>query len=290
MSVIIGYYGTNGSAIAGDKRNILFRGSEGNREKLESLLYEGKLKNDEELKEKALEYGVNVHITDAQDKVKKLDGCLMGEVKTISNQSKRKRMYLSKNSCALVKIIDDKITEKELKKGSGIIIFGNKHLKSLVQVELQKNVNIIKSGDILKIEKLFKNILSNIDAPSSSSDVDSYSNFNYVNLEKIIAKELDELVDYRNDLKNQIIKVQKLMLIEKKIATQGEIGHIKNGKLKLYDEYLAIDRICENPTLYYEIDILGDVKDGDIILIDDNNLKVKNKDVIISVDKIICNK
>ncbi|MBP2172713.1 DUF2121 domain-containing protein [Methanococcus voltae] len=290
MSVIIGYYGNNGSAIAGDKRNILFRGSEENREKLESLLYEGKLKNDEELKEKALEYDVNVHITDAQDKVKKLDGCLMGEVKIISNQSKRKRMYLSKNSCALVKIIDDKITEKELKKGSGIIIFGNKHLKSLVQVELQKNVNIIKSGDILKIEKLFKNILSNIDAPSSSNDIDSYSNFNYVNLEKVIMKDLDKLVDYRNDLKNQIIKVQKLMLIEKKIATQGEIGYIENGKLKLYDKYLAIDRICENPTLYYQIDISGDVKDGDIIIIDDNNLKVKNKDVIVSVDKIICNK
>ncbi|MCS3901699.1 DUF2121 domain-containing protein [Methanococcus voltae] len=290
MSVIIGYYGNNGSAIAGDKRNILFRGSEANREKLESLLYNGKLKNDKELKEKAEEYDVKVHITDSQDKIKKLDGCLMGEVKTISNQSKRKRMYLSKNNCALVEIIDDDMTKKEIKKGSGIIIFGNKHLKQLVQAELQKNVNIVKSGDILKIEKLFKDILSNIDTPSSSNDVDSYSNFKYENLEKVISQELSNLVDYRNGLKNQIIKVQKLMLIEKKIATKGEIGYVNEGKLKLYDKYLAIDRICENPNLYYEIDITGDVKEGDIILIDENNLKVKNKDVIVSVNKIICNR
>ena len=87
-----------------------------------------------------------------------------------------------------------------------------------------------------------------------------------------------------------MIDFKRVMTVADKIENNGEVGIIKDGKLLLDDEHLAIDKICPNPKQFKEIDIEGDVKEGDIIVIEDGTLKVKGKDAILKTNYIICRK
>ena len=84
--------------------------------------------------------------------------------------------------------------------------------------------------------------------------------------------------------------MQKVMMIAEKIAKIGDVGTIKNGNLVLYDEFLAIDKVCPEPAIYSEIGIKGEFSEGDIITIDNESLKVKRTGNPVVVEKIICRK
>ena len=291
MSVIIGYYGKNGAVIAGDRRNLLFNGIESNREKLEELLYSGKIRTDEELMKKASEFDVNVYINDSEEKVRSLGTLLCGEVKSIGKDSKRRRMYLSREKCAVIDIENDRITNKSVKTGSGIVVFGNKYIKNLVESEIKKYIKNILKMSAEEIKNLFVKILENTENATLSGNfeyhfVETYEN----NFEKVIEDDLNELFDYRKELSIKMIEMQKVMMIADKIVKIGDVGKIENGSLVLYDEFLAIDRICPEPTLYCEIGITGEFIEGDVITIDSESLKVKRTGNPVVVEKIICRK
>ncbi|MBW9221353.1 DUF2121 domain-containing protein [Methanothermococcus sp. SCGC AD-155-M21] len=292
MSVIIGYYGNNGAVIAGDKRNIIFRGDPKKREDLEKSLYSGKIKNDEDLKEKAKELGIKIYIEDERTKIKKINNVLIGEVKSIGLNSQRRRMYLTKGKCAIVDILNDEITKKSLKEGMGLIIFGNKYLKEIVQKELKKYMYDFGRMNIEEVKNILEEVLRKCDGPTLSEEFDIiYIDKREDDLEKVIEQDIKELMEYREELRQKMIDFKRVMTVADKIENNGEVGIIKDGKLLLDDEHLAIDKICPNPKQFKEIDIEGDVNEGDIIVIEDGTLKIKNRDNIpIKTNYIICKK
>ncbi len=291
MSIVLGYYGNNGALIVGDRRNIMFRGNLEKRKELEKELYSGRIKSDDELMKMAEELGIKIYIEDEREKVRKIDDVLVGEVKSIGADSQRRRMYLTKGRCVIIDILNDTITKKSSKNGSGIILFGNKYLKDIVQEELKKHMYNFGNMNIEDVKDTIVNIIKKCDGPTLSDELDVvYTNRKSFNIDKIIEKDLNDLKEYRNELRNKMIDFKKVMTIADKIENNGEVGTIRDGRLVLDDNHLAIDKVCPNPTLYTEIEIEGDVEDGDIIVIEDGTLKVKGKDIPVSVDKIICKK
>ncbi len=291
MSIVLGYYGNNGALIVGDRRNIMFRGNLEKRKELEKELYSGRIKSDDELMKMAEELGIKIYIEDEREKVRKIDDVLVGEVKSIGADSQRRRMYLTKGRCVIIDILNDTITKKSSKNGSGIILFGNKYLKDIVQEELKKHMYNFGNMNIEDVKDTIVNIIKKCDGPTLSDELDVvYTNRKSFNIDKIIEKDLNDLKEYRNELRNKMIDFKKVMTIADKIENNGEVGTIRDGRLVLDDNHLAIDKVCPNPTIYTEIEIEGDVEDGDIIVIEDGTLKVKGKDIPVSVDKIICKK
>ena len=292
MSIVVGYYGNNGAVIGGDKRNIIFRGDPKKREELEKKLYSGEIKDEEELKRIAEELGVKVYIEDERVKVKKIDNTLVGEVRSIGADSRRRRMYLTKGMCAIVDILNDDIVNKSIKKGSGIIIFGNKHLKEMVSKELKKYMYDFNRMSIEEVKEVIEDILRKCcGGPTSSKDFDIlYTDKREKDLEKVIEKDLEELRRYREELRQKMIDFGKVMAIVDKIENNGEVGVIKNGKLVLNEDHLAIDKICPNPKIFKEIEVEGDFEEGDIVVIENGTMKVKGKDAILKTNYIICRK
>ena len=292
MSIIIGYYGHNGAVIGGDRRNIIFRGDPKKREELERKLYSGEIRDEEELKRVAEELGVKVYIEDERVKVKKINNTLVGEVRSIGADSRRRRMYLTKGMCAIVDILNDDIVNKSVKKGSGIIIFGNKHLKEIASRELKKYMYDFNRMSIEEVKKVIEDVLRKCcGGPTSSKDFDIlYTDKRERDLEKVIKEDLEELRRYRQELRQKMEDFQKVMAIVNKIETNGEVGVIKDGKLVLNEDHLAIDKICPNPRQFKEIEVEGDFEEGDIVVIENGALKVKGKDVVLKTNYIICKK
>ncbi|HIP84316.1 MAG TPA: DUF2121 domain-containing protein [Methanothermococcus okinawensis] len=292
MSIIIGYYGNNGAVIGGDRRNIIFRGDPKKREELERRLYSGEIKDEEELKRVAEELGVKVYIEDERIKVKRINNTLVGEVRSIGADSRRRRMYLTKGIGAIVDIINDDIVNKSVKRGSGIIIFGNKHLKEIASKELKKYMYNFNRMSIEEVKKVIEDVLRRCcKGPTSSRDFDVlYIDRREEDLEKVIERDLEELKRYREELRQKMIDFKKVMAIVNKIENRGEVGVIKDGKLVLNGDHLAIDKVCPNPKQFKEIEVEGDFEEGDTVVIEDGTLKVKGKDVELKTKYIICRK
>ncbi|HID47932.1 MAG TPA: DUF2121 domain-containing protein [Methanococcaceae archaeon] len=292
MSIIIGYYGNNGAVIGGDRRNIIFRGDPKKREELERRLYSGEIKDEEELKRVAEELGVKVYIEDDRIKVKRINNTLVGEVRSIGADSRRRRMYLTKGIGAIVDIINDDIVNKSVKRGSGIIIFGNKHLKEIASKELKKYMYNFNRMSIEEVKKVIEDVLRRCcKGPTSSRDFDVlYIDRREEDLEKVIERDLEELKRYREELRQKMIDFKKVMAIVNKIENRGEVGVIKDGKLVLNGDHLAIDKVCPNPKQFKEIEVEGDFEEGDTVVIEDGTLKVKGKDVELKTKYIICRK
>ncbi|AEF97011.1 DUF2121 family protein [Methanotorris igneus] len=292
MSLIIGYYGRNGAVLGGDKRNIMFRGDIEKRKKLEEMLYNGEIKDDEELLKKAEEFGIKLHIEDNRKKVRKIgDDVLVGEVKSIGIDSERRRVYLTKGKCIIVDVFNDEIRNKWTKTGSGVVVFGNRYVKKIAEEEFRKAGYRLTMMSLEEIRDLIENIFKKCNTPSVSKGYDIiYTTKECKNLEEVVKKDLDALFEYRETLRKKMIDFGKVMTIVNKIVKNGEIGVIKNGKLVLYDKYIAIDKICPNPKMFNEIEVKGDVEDGDVIVIENGEMKVKGKNTPVFVDYTICEK
>ena len=291
MSIVVGYYGNNGAVIVGDRRNIMFRGDPEKRKELEKELYSGKIKDDEELKKVAENMGIKIFIEDEREKVRKIDNVLVGEVKSIGADSQRRRMYLTKGKCVVVDILNDTITNKSVKNGSGIILFGNRYLKNIVQEELKEYMNNFGRMNISEVKNIIENAVKKCDGPTLSKELDIvHTDRKSFKIDEIIEKDFNDLKEYRNELRNKMIDFKKVMTIVDKIENNGEVGIIKDGRLVLDENHLAIDKVCPNPTIFSEIEVEGDVEDGDVVIIDNGTLKIKGKDTPIAVNKIICKK
>jgi len=291
VSIVVGYYGNNGAVIVGDRRNIIFRGDPEKRKELEKELYSGKIKDDDELKKVAEDMGIKIFIEDEREKVRKIDNVLVGEVKSIGADSQRRRMYLTKGKCVVVDILNDTITNKSVKNGSGIIIFGNRYLKNIVQEELKEHMNNFGRMNISEVKDIIENAIKKCDGPTLSKELDiAYTDRKSFKIDEIIEKDFNDLKEYRNELRNKMIDFKKVMAIVDKIENNGKVGIIKGGKLVLDENHLAIDKVCPNPTIFSEIEVEGDVEDGDVVIIDNGTLKIKGKDTPIAVNKIICKK
>ncbi|XRP96976.1 DUF2121 family protein [Methanocaldococcus sp. 16A] len=293
MSLIICYYGKNGAVIGGDKRQIFFRGNEENRKILEEKLYNGEIKSEEELYKLAKELDIKIIIEDNREKVRKIsDSVVVGEVRSIGIDAKRRRVYATKGKCAIVDILNDTVTNQTIKEGFGIIVLGNRFLKKKAEEELKNTAKLFPMMPLEQIEDTIRNIFEKLKwNPTISKEYDILRVSKYEkNFEDVVKKDIESLFKYREELRKQLINFGKVMAIVNKIVKNGEIGVIKNGKLHLYDEYIAIDKIDPNPKIFKVVEIEGNFKDGDIVVIENGDMKIKGTNERVTTKYIICHK
>jgi len=132
MTLVIAFIGKNGAVITGDLREITFEGEKQNRDKLEKELYNGTIVTDDELANKAREFGVGITVTDCKSKISERDGVLVGEVSSIEGGvTKKRRLYASAENYAIAELRNSEITLTSHAKGSNLIVLGNDFTKQV---------------------------------------------------------------------------------------------------------------------------------------------------------------
>ncbi len=293
MTLIICYYGANGAVIGGDRRQIFFRGNEEKREILEKKLYSGEIKSEEELYKIAEELGIKIIVEDNRKKVWKVnDKVVAGEVRSLGIDAKRRRVYATKKKCVIIDILNDTVIKEIFKEGFGLVVFGNKYLKEKVDEELKNKAKLFPMMNIKEIEKVISEFFEKYNwHPTLSKEYDILSvDKEEKNFNNIVKEDINKLFKYREELRQKLIDFGKVMNIVNKIVKNGEIGIVKDGKLHLYDDFIAVDSISPNPNKYKVIDIIGDIKDGDIIIIENGDMKIKNTNKRVHTNYIICYK
>jgi hypothetical protein len=132
MTLVIAFIGKNGAVMTGDLREITFEGEKQNRDKLEKELYNGTIVTDDELANKAREFGVGITVKDCKNKISERDGVLIGEVSSIEDGvTKKRRLYTSAGNYAISELRDSEITLTSHAKGSNLIVLGNDFTKQV---------------------------------------------------------------------------------------------------------------------------------------------------------------
>jgi hypothetical protein len=132
MTLVIAFIGKNGAVMTGDLREITFEGDKQDREKLEKELYSGAIVTDNELAEKAREFGVRITVTDCKSKISERNGVLVGEVSSIEGGViKKRRLYASAGNYAIAELRDSELTLTSHAKGSTLIVLGNEFTKQI---------------------------------------------------------------------------------------------------------------------------------------------------------------
>ena len=78
MTLVMAYIGKQGAVMAGDMREIAFRGDESRIEELECELYNGSIASDNDLLERAGEIGVAIQVRTTKPKSRSRTGCSSG--------------------------------------------------------------------------------------------------------------------------------------------------------------------------------------------------------------------
>jgi hypothetical protein len=293
MSLIICYYGKNGAVIGGDRRQIFFRGEEQKRKILEEKLYSGEITSEDELYNLANELNVKIIIEDNREKVRKIsDSVVVGEVRSLGIDAKRRRVYATKGKCAIIDILNDTVTNQIIKEGFGVVVLGNRFLKKKAEEELKRTAKLFPMMPLQQIEDAIKEIFEKLTwHPTVSKEYDIYSVNKYEkDFEEVIKKDIESLFKYREQLRKQLIDFGKVMNIVNKIVKNGEIGIIKDGKLHLYDNYIAIDKIDPNPKVFKVVEIEGKFRDGDTVVIENGDMKIKGTNERLTTKYIIIHK
>ncbi|PAV12535.1 hypothetical protein ASJ81_05950 [Methanosarcina spelaei] len=132
MTLVIAFIGKNGAVMTGDLREITFEGEKQNRDKLEKELYNGTIVTDDELANKAREFGIGITVTDCKSKISERDGVLIGEVSSIEGGvTKKRRLYASAGNYAIAELRNSEITLTSHAKGSNLIVLGNDFTKQV---------------------------------------------------------------------------------------------------------------------------------------------------------------
>ena len=154
MSLIIAYIGKKGCVMASDKRRIGYFGNKEQLNALESELYSGKIKTDEEFKKKADEYGISIKLTEDATKITTVGNCVRGEVTTKKVfETYRKRIYGTTMGYQIVELSGSETVSREAGE-KAIIVFGNKFAKQeaekLINKKWKPSLSLKYMGDIFE--------------------------------------------------------------------------------------------------------------------------------------------
>ncbi|MDI6719308.1 MAG: DUF2121 domain-containing protein [Methanomicrobiales archaeon] len=140
MSLVLAFVGTKGAAMAGDMREITFRGDDTGIERLEAELYRGSIRTDEELQRRSREIGVCITVRDDKIKVSQRDGMLVGEVISADGSVvHRRRLYVSTDNYAITEIHGPEIRLVGSGRGSNFVVLGNEIGKKIAHACIQKH-------------------------------------------------------------------------------------------------------------------------------------------------------
>jgi len=299
------YIGRNGCVMIGDKRRIGFFGDKESIKKLEEELYSGKIKNDQELLNRSDSLNVTIKVIDDAKKVRSLGDVVVGEVRfKTTMETRRKRIYATTNGYNIVELLGSNI-EKIQKGETSIIVFGNKITKKIANDAISKKW---KSKTSLKdIGELFKVIMNEVAllTPSISKEYDLYIKSRKMNkneaqkiLRESIVRDVKLLEKWRNKLKDDLLEKARSIEMARKIVIDGEIGRVKNisgdqVEVILNNDIEALDidwNVIAQPgeTVSMGINDPLKVKEGDLVIIENENLCIKRTKSQLNCEVILC--
>lgn len=127
MSLVIAFCGRDRSFMAGDRREIVFRGDDLRTRTLEDELYSGRIRSRDALHERARELGIDLWIHDDRCKAWEEDGILIGQVSERDGLSTRSRRLCVSCGNYVITEVQEGI-KREVTRGcaSRFIVLGNK--------------------------------------------------------------------------------------------------------------------------------------------------------------------
>ena len=304
MSLIIAYIGKKGCVMAADKRKIGYFGDKKNLEILEKELYEGIICSDDEFKKRADELGISVKITDDASKLKIVGNCIRGEVSTKGTfETKRRRIYGTTNGYQLVELVGSDVTSRKAGK-SGIIIFGNlfakKMAEALISRKFKPSSSLKSKGEVF--EGIIKEVASKTPTVGANCDVlrqdplfSTSQSQNHLNI--TIDNDIKVLVKFRQTLTEQLVQQSIEIEMANKILDKGDIGRVVsvdknilyvqlNDKTQAMDEnWKQLAAPGQNVLMFTES---SDVKVGDTVTIENEDLCLKKNKSSLRCDVILC--
>jgi hypothetical protein len=140
MSLVIAFIGAHMAVMAGDQREIRFRGDPAAEEQLEEELYNGILVTDDALQARARELGVYLEIQDTKQKIQEEDGILIGEVTSSEGGIvQKRRLYATAGRYAIVEIKNDHCTVTRTGTGSNFVVMGNPITQSIAHQSIREH-------------------------------------------------------------------------------------------------------------------------------------------------------
>lgn len=304
MSLIIAYMGTKGCVMASDKRRVAYFGNKEQLDELESELYNGKIKTDEEFKKRAEEYGISIKITEDATKINTVGNCVMGEVTTKKVfETYRKRIYGTTMGYQIVELSGAETISRKAGE-SAIIVFGNKFAKQeaerLINKKWKSSLSLKYMGDI------FEEILTEISrkTPTIGNKFDvliKQPKFNKSEAQKhldiTIDKDIKLLSKFREKLKNDLLEINKEIALADKIINKGDIGKVVaidgnmlevqlNNKTQAFNEnWKQIAKPGDNVLMFSDSE---NVEIGDKVVIQDEKLCLKKDKSDLKCNIVLC--
>lgn len=302
------YAGPKGCVMAGDKRRIAFFGDKTNREKLETELYGGSIKSDEELYKTAEKLGLTLKITDDNSKIDKVKGSevLVGEVKTSgTSKTQRKRVYGTTNGYQIIELLGSEIVSTKSGHGS-VVVFGNKKTQEMAELFIQKQWN--SKFNIKDISNLFERILNEVSKvnPSVSKEYDILAKSPKLDkkeaqklLRETVVREVKVLSKWREKIHNELLETAESIKLAQNILSDGEVGRVI--KVEYNDIHIILgNNVCAYDVQWKPLAKTGDsiimtseksddIDVGDLVIIENEVIQIKNKEITLESEVIICN-
>ncbi|WP_462316376.1 MJ0548 connectase family domain-containing protein [Methanobrevibacter sp.] len=304
MSLIIAFIGKKGCVMASDKRKIGYFGDKENLKVLEDELYKGMISNDDDFLARARELGVSIKITDDASKLKVVGNCVRGEVSSKGTfETRRKRIYGTANGYQVVELLGSE-TQSRKAGDNGLIIFGNQYAKlkaeTLIKRKWKHSQSMRYMGEtfqsiIEEIASQTPTVGKNVDVMIQQPKFDKAKAQQHLNL--TIDHDIKVLTKFRQELTEKLVQQNLEIEMASKIVSEGEIGKVVNidGNMlfvQLNNKTQAVDGNWkqkaapgQNVLMFTESD---DVKIGDKVVIENEDLCLKKDKSPLKCDIILC--
>jgi hypothetical protein len=304
MSLIIAYVGKKGCVMASDKRKIGYFGDKKNLDELEKELYDGNIDNDEDFLARAEELGISIKITDDANKLKIVGNTIRGEVSTKGTfETRRRRIYGTTNGYQIIELLGSDTESRKAGK-SGVIIFGNDYAKRSAETLIKREW---KSSQSLRyMGEIFQGIIEEVASrtPTVGKNIDvllQQPKFNESEAQKHLNITIDHdikvLTKFRQELTEKLVQQNLDIEMANKIINQGEVGRVVqiDGNMifvQLNDKTQAVDGNWkqlaapgQNVLMFTDS---NDVKIGDKVIIENEDLCLKKDKSSLKCDIILC--
>ncbi|WP_292396019.1 DUF2121 domain-containing protein [Methanoculleus sp. UBA303] len=168
MTLVIAFIGEQGAVMAGDMREIAFQGDDSCIDELERELYSGLIASDDDLKERAAEFGVTIRVRDDKAKVSEQNGVLIGEVtETGESEIHRRRLYATRGSYAITEVIDSRLRVTQRGRASNFVVLGNDITKQIASQCIERAWEGGTVPDAMRVVMLTMQIAASVTASVS---------------------------------------------------------------------------------------------------------------------------
>ena len=168
MTLVIAFIGEQGAVMAGDMREIAFQGDDSCIDELEHELYSGLIASDDDLKERAAEFGVTIRVRDDKAKVSEQNGVLIGEVtETGESEIHRRRLYATRGSYAITEVIDSRLRVTQRGRASNFVVLGNDITKQIASQCIERAWEGGTVPDAMRVVMLTMQIAASVTASVS---------------------------------------------------------------------------------------------------------------------------